>query len=75
MEKYISKFIKEDEIKVEIKNAYVRDKRMFGVFIEHIPTGISFFMSNKSQVLAYNIALKELEAMLDMNRENKGIEY
>lgn len=72
MEKYISKTIKLEEIKIT-KKEYNRENeiRFYGVFLEHIKTGICTFASDEDLIEAYNMALKDLEGMMEIHIENK----
>ena len=63
MEKYKSNLINDADIFIKIGKRWIDEKRIEIIEIKHLPSGLVYSSEDKSQVKAYNQALKELEKM------------
>lgn len=72
MDIHSNQTLKREEIKVTSKE-YIRENgiRFFGVFIEHIKTGIVAFATDINLFKACSMAFKDLENMMEIHIENK----
>jgi hypothetical protein len=64
MEKYKSELVKLEDIIVYTDKRYIVDIPVWIVRVKHIPTGLDVSVEDKSQIYAYNIAIKEIESMM-----------
>lgn len=65
MEKYKSSFIKEEDIRVKTDRRWIGDTRIEIVEIQHIPSRFIASSKNKSQLKAYEEALKLIERRIN----------
>jgi len=65
MDKYKSDFIKEEDMRIDLRQRYIGDDVIRIVEIKHLPSGFVASSEDKSQLKAYNEALIALEDMIN----------